>query len=181
MTDTPSSTDLSPEAARAYRDAMRQFEQQMAAVDTDTRSIARHTTWIIRTVSGLTLLTALYLGYTVFILGGDAKRLAGGMVEMYHHLGTMTADVEGMRASMVNMAPPIHGMPAMAEDVRAIGNHLTRINDSVGGIDHALDGVDRQVTAIGGDVQRMNGEMMRMTRGVDFMRYDVGEMARPVP
>ena len=181
MTDTAPIPEPSIEAARAYRDAMGEFERRMEEVDVTTQSISRRTHLIIRVVAWMTVLSTLYLGYTVYVLGGDVKRLAGSMVEMYQHLGTMADDVSDMRQSVIGMGTSMEKMPTIAGDVGSMSTTLNHMGGRVGEMDATLEGLDREVASITRNTQRMNGEMARMTHGVDHMRYNIGEMARPLP
>lgn len=174
-------TDIDPLAAKIYRDSMCLFASEMEDTNIFAKSIASRTTLIIRIVTWMTILSAIYLVYTVFILGGDMQRLAASMVEMYQHFGTMAKDVGSMTRSVTDMGQTMQGLPAIAEDMQAMSGILNNMTNNVASMNSSVSHMDGNMGSITNDMHTMNDQMSRMTNSVNYMRHNIGEMARPMP
>ena len=183
MTDSISEQmkDFPPDAATAYRDSMKSFAMEMGDINEYAITISNKTKLIIRIVSIMAIVSTIYLLYTVTILGDDMKRLAGNMVEMYQHFGTMSEDVNSMTVSVVDMGKTMNGLPSIASNMGSMNLTLKNMTSSVGGMDTTIQNMDVYMGDITGNMQNISNRMGLMTQSVDFMRYNVGEMSKSIP
>lgn len=167
-------------------DGLREVLEATAAIDKDMESlslrgarIASSTTWIIRGVVVMIVVSVFYMLYLTLQLREGMVSLAEDMVQMYSQFGTMTQHVNGITASVIEMGGHTSNIPPIAEDMKTMSHNVGGMRTSVENMDNAVAKMDTDMYQVTTNVHEMSVRFGQMTGSVQGMGWNVNQMRQP--
>ncbi len=172
--------NLDHRTARAYKEAMTDFEQRMRSFNEKSLHISRRTTLMIRAFYGLALLVMLYGIYFTYEISTEAEQLAGAMAHMYEYFGVMAEDMQVMAGSVENIGNNVSGIPLIAQSMVQMSADMSRMTDHVQQMEGDVSRMDRNMSTITVNVRDMTNRLGAMNHNVDYMRHNIDQMSTPM-
>jgi len=168
------------DAFKGIADTMHEFRNQMEYYDEVGTRIASRTSFIMKAVFAILIISSIYLLYMIFQMSSNMTIMTSRLESMYGRFGTMAGDMREIAILVESMGNSISGISTIADSMKKMDQHVSAMRGSVVGMNTSMTAIDNDMALINRNMNEMTGRMAGMSRAVNSMSYDVNEMAEPM-
>jgi len=168
------------DAFEVIASTMLEFRNKMDYYNEVGTRIARRTSFVIKTVFSILIISSIYLLYMIFQMSSNMTIMTTHLESMYDRFGTMAGDMREIASLVESMGNSISGMPTIAASMTEMNQYVSAMRGSVDGMNTSMIDIDNYMIWINGNMNEMTGRMAGMSHAVNSMSYDVNEMAAPM-
>ena len=174
-------TDEKPvDAFKGIADTMLEFRNEMDYYNDMGTRIARRTSFVIKTVFAILIISSFYLLYMIFQMSSNMTIMTTHLESMYGRFGTMAGDMHEIASLVDSMGSSISGISTIADSMTEMDQYVSAMRGSVDGMNTSMTAIDNYMIWINGNMNEMTGRMAGMSHAVNSMSYDVNDMAKPM-
>lgn len=165
----------------AFAKKLEKTDLELQAVQENSNKIHHKTTQVIRLVFmsiGFMLFINLYF---IYDFGKGVVIMLDSMEQMYTHFGEVTAEVDTMTHSVVNMSKDIETLPEMLNKMDSMNQTVQVMNEQVQGMNDEVGQMKNDVGKINQNMQNMSHRFEQVNGNVSRIGYSVNQMSRTIP
>jgi hypothetical protein len=168
------------DAFKAIANTMLEFRNKMDFYNDMGTGIARRTSFVIKTVFAILIISSIYLLYMIFQMSSNMTIMTTHLESMYGRFGTMAGDMREIASLVDSMGNSISGISTIAVSMTEMDHYVSAMRGSVDGMNTSMIAINNYMIWINGNMNEMIDRMAGMSHAVNSMSYDVNDMAKPM-